>query len=280
MEHVHGSWLYSLNLPCLPVYLSLSSFLQARIFFVFCLCSLIFSVFLFPALKTTHRAMGDKCMHALVESNPIIARKRRAHLKAIHKAKIRNMKSFGGSTTLPKGLHIRKRKLVRKRNLKQEQQTEEWLTSVERENRRLLEKMSLVMLGKDQDPGRYRLAAKYRHFSTVNGPARAKEQKRIDKDNKISKERINKTDAYYQTEKDLEERMEMEVKIRYMCKYDAPLLKKGKAAKLRIKRTGKKGLGSSKSKGRLKKNGSNKTTKSEALRKSVIRSAGASVIEQ
>ena len=66
--------------------------------------------------------MGDKCMHALVESNPIIARKRRAHLKAIHKAKIRNMKSFGGSTTLPKGLHIRKRKLVRKRNLKQEQQ--------------------------------------------------------------------------------------------------------------------------------------------------------------
>ncbi len=222
--------------------------------------------------------MGDKCMHALVESNPIIARKERAHLKAIHKSKIRNMKSFGGSTTLPKGLHIRKRKLVRKRNLKQEQQTEEWLTSVERENRRLLEKMSLVMLGKDQDPGRYRLAAKYRHFSTVNGPARAKEQKRIDKDNKISKKRIDKTDAYYQTEKDLEERMEMEVKIRYMCKYDAPLLKKGRAAKLRVKRTGKKkGLGGSKSKGKLKKKGG-KTTKSEALKRSVIGGAGASVI--
>ena len=175
-------------------------------------------------------------MHALVESNPIIARKERARLKRIHQSKCKNMKSFGGSTTLPKGLHIKKNKLLRKRNLKQEQQTEEWLTSIERENRRLLEKMSLVMLGKDQDPGRYRLAAKYRHFSTVNGPARAKEQKRIDKDNKISAVRIDKTDAYYQTQKDLDERMEMEDKIRYMCKYDAPLLKKGKAAILRIKR--------------------------------------------
>jgi hypothetical protein len=213
--------------------------------------------------------MGDKCMHALVESNPIIARKERAHLRKIHQSKIRNMKSFGGSTTLPKGLHItKKNKLRRKRNLKQEQQTEEWLTSVERENRRLLEKMSLVMLGKDQDPGRYKLAAKYRNFSTVNGPARAREQKRIDKDNRISGERIKKTEAFYQTQRDLNERMEMEGRIRYMCKYDAPLLKKGKEAILRVKKP----KGSKIKTKKKTKTSEKKSAKALALTKTVLQS--------
>ena len=220
--------------------------------------------------------MGDKCMHALVESNPIIARKERARLKRIHQSKVKNMQSFGGSTSLPVGLHLKKGKLVRKRNLKEEQQTEEWLTSIERENRRLLEKMSLVMLGKDQDPGRYRLAAKYRHFSTVNGPARAKEQKRIDIDNSISKKRLKATDAYYKTEEWLHEREHMEVKIRYMCKYDAPLLKKGRAAKLSIKRPKRKGKGKrtrSKSSTKLNRAAEVKGAKEAALSQS-LRSAG------
>jgi hypothetical protein len=205
-------------------------------------------------------------MHALVESNPIIARKERAHLRKIHQSKIKNMKSFGGSTTLPKGLHItKKNKLRRKRNLKAEQQTEEWLTSIERENRRLLEKMSLVMLGKDQDPGRYRLAAKYRHFSTVNGPARAKEQKRIDKDNKISGKRIEKTEAFYQTQRDFDERMEMEDKIRYMCKYDAPLCPK---KTLRVKRSKTSKMKHKKIRG--KKSSKSNQNKALALTKTVL----------
>ena len=206
--------------------------------------------------------MADR---GIIESNPIIAKKERAHLRQIHLAKLRNMKT-SLDTSLPRGLKIRKRKLVRKRNLKREQQTEEWLTSVERENRRLLEKMSLVMLGKDQDPGRYKLAAKYKHFNTVNGPARAREQKRIDKDNAISAERINRTTAFYRTDEWLEERRHMEAKIKYMCKFDAPLLKNSKRLYVVKKGDKKKGRrGRKGKKGTKRREAEAKKTKEEKL---------------
>lgn len=211
------------------------------------------------------KTMGDR---GIIESNPIIARKYREMKKKIHLRKMRNMKS-SLDTSLPRGLKIKNRKLVRKRNLKREQQTEEWLTAVERENRRLLEKMSLVMLGKDQDTnaqGRYKLAAKYRHFSTANGPARAKEQKRIDHGNEINAARINSTGPFYDTEVALKERVKMEAKIKYMCTFDAPLLKS--SAKLKVVRKGDKLKRKKKAnKSKKKTAGGQRMSKSESLMK-------------
>lgn len=206
--------------------------------------------------------MGDR---GIREANPIIARKYREMKKKIHLRKMRNMKT-SLDTSLPRGLKIKNRKLVRKRNLKREQQTEEWLTAVERENRRLLDKMSLVMLGKDQDDSQYKLAAKYRHFSTANGPARKREQKRINHGNKINAARIKATGPFYDTSVALKERVKMEAKIKYMCQYDAPLLKSSK--KLKIVRKGDKLKKKRKDGGKNKKSKS-RISKSESLMKPV-----------
>ena len=166
--------------------------------------------------------MGDR---GIVESNPIICRKERARLRKILKHRLQNIKP-SIDTSLPKGFKLHKKKLLRKRNLKREQVTKERLIAIERENRRLLEKMSLVMLGKDMDSTRFKLPSKYRHFSTINGPARKKEAARVKKCNAIDKKRIEETNAFYRTAVWEEERKVMEAKIKYMCRSDAPLLKK------------------------------------------------------
>ena len=118
---------------------------------------------------------------------------------------------------------------------------EERYSSIERENRRLLEKMSSVMTSKTLDN---KLAAKYRYFNTVNGPARKRLQEKIKLDNLHNKKLIQNTEAYYQTKVWEVEREKMEKQIIYFCTITAgrkgqniaPLIKRGKTRRRRRKR--------------------------------------------
>ena len=98
----------------------------------------------------------------------------------------------------------------------------------------------------------------------MNGPARAKEQKRIEHGNKINAARIKATGPFYDTGVALKERIKMESKIKYMCQYDAPLLKS--SAKLKIIRKGDRSK-KKKAKGSRKKAGQKRLSKSESLMK-------------
>ena len=174
--------------------------------------------------------MGDR---AIPEGNPILVEKERKRLRQVHLSRLRKTRPTI-DTSLPKGFSKKKGGgLIRKKNLKREQQMEERHSAIERENRRLLEKMSSVMTSKTLDN---KLAAKYRHFNTVNGPARKKWQEKIKLDNEHNKKLINNTQAFYQTKVWEVEREAMEKQIIYFCtitagrkgRIIAPLIKRGK----------------------------------------------------
>ena len=182
--------------------------------------------------------MGDR---AIPEGNPILVEKERKRLRQVHLSRLRKTRPTI-DTSLPKGFSRKKGGgLIRKKNLKREQQMEERYSSIERENRRLLEKMSSVMTSKTLDN---KLAAKYRHFNTVNGPARKRLQEKIKLDNLHNKKLIQNTEAYYQTKVWEVERKEMEKQIIYFCtitagrkgRVIAPLIKRGKTRRRRRKR--------------------------------------------
>ena len=109
--------------------------------------------------------MGDR---GIIESNLIIARKYREMKKKIHLRKMRNMKS-SLDTSLPRGLKIKNRKLVRKRRIRNvSSRLREWLTRSRAREPAFTREDELV-IARDQDTeaqGRYKLPAKYRHFST------------------------------------------------------------------------------------------------------------------
>ena len=162
--------------------------------------------------------MADR---GIPEGNPIIVEKERKRLRQVHLQRLRDTKP-SIDTSLPKGFSRKKGGgLKRKKNLKREQQMEERYSAIERENRRLLEKMSLTMTTKSLDN---KLAAKYRHFSTVNGPARARRQKEINHVNEINKRRLSEADAFYQTKVWEVERAKMEKQIIYFCTITACFL--------------------------------------------------------
>ena len=182
--------------------------------------------------------MGDR---AIPEGNPILVEKERKRLRQVHLSRLRKTRPTI-DTSLPKGFSKKKGGgLIRKKNLKREQQMEERYSSIERENRRLLEKMSSVMTSKTLDN---KLAAKYRHFNTVNGPARKRLQEKIKLDNAHNKKLINNTEAFYQTKVWEVERAKMEKQIIYFCtitagrkgRVIAPLIKRGKTRRRRRKR--------------------------------------------
>ena len=184
--------------------------------------------------------MGDR---AIPEGNPILVEKERKRLRQVHLSRLRKTRPTI-DTSLPKGFSKKKGGgLIRKKNLKREQQMEERYSAIERENRRLLEKMSSVMTSKTLDN---KLAAKYRHFNTVNGPARKRMQEKIKLDNEHNKKLIKNTQAFYQTKVWEVEREAMEKQIIYFCtitagrkgRIIAPLIKRGKTR--RRKRKGKK----------------------------------------
>jgi hypothetical protein len=182
--------------------------------------------------------MGDR---AIPEGNPILVEKERKRLRQVHLSRLRKTRPTI-DTSLPKGFSKKKGGgLIRKKNLKREQQMEERYSSIERENRRLLEKMSSVMTSKTLDN---KLAAKYRHFNTVNGPARKRLQDKIRLDNAHNRKLINNTEAFYQTKVWEVERAKMEKQIIYFCtitagrkgRVIAPLIKRGKTRRRRRKR--------------------------------------------
>mgnify|MGYP003705889705 CR=1 FL=1 len=184
-----------------------------------------------PREKDVYK-MGDRC---IPEGNPILVEKERKRLRQVHLSRLRKTKS-SLDTSLPRGFSKKKGGgLTRKKNLKLEQQMEERYTAIEHENRRLLEKMSQTVTSKTLDN---KLEAKYRHFSTVNGPARARRQKDIKLDNANNKRRLTSTEAFYQTKVWEKEREEQEKRIIYFCKITAG--RKGRVVAPLIKRRPKK----------------------------------------
>ena len=136
--------------------------------------------------------MGDRCIRSI---NPILTRINRAKAKRQHRNNIRNMKS-SVDTACPKSLTK-----GRRRNRKKEQLQEDRFALIERENRILLEKMSQIMLRSSLD-----MAGDRSHVHSLNLPQRKRDIKRINSDNRILLERIEKTQPYYNRKKWMRDR--------------------------------------------------------------------------
>lgn len=132
--------------------------------------------------------------------NPIITRKQTERFQDIHKFKLRTAKSSINNKP------PRSWGKAPKRNLKREQMLEERFSSIERENRILLEKMSHIMTHNTLDNSNP--TKKYSH--SLNREHRKRQLTKITQDNMAILRRIQRTEPTYSTVKWEQERKRME----------------------------------------------------------------------
>ena len=100
-------------------------------------------------------------------------------------------------TTLPHSYNIKKGKIIRRVDRKKRLMEKMEREYHETENKILEKRMKAANKSQVDD----RLEAKYRHFKTINGPARLKYQKWLNLDNHHYRRRLKKTPATYQRKK-------------------------------------------------------------------------------
>ena len=126
-------------------------------------------------------------------SEPKVSAKQRKRKEKERRDRIRKTKC-SIDTTLPHSYNIKKGKIIRRVDRKKRLMEKMEREYHETENKILEKRMKAA----NKSQVDHRLEAKYRHFKTINGPARLKYQKWLNLDNHHYRRRLKKTPATYQ----------------------------------------------------------------------------------
>lgn len=146
---------------------------------------------------------------ALPSVNPLVTRRQYERSKDIHHRKLRNIKcsvDCHAPNSFKKG---------KRRNLKKEQLMEERYTEIERDNRHLLEKMSVIMQSNSLD----NINKGLKYSKSLNRGFRKRQLAKITVQNQDILRRIQSSEPTYDHWQWEEQRREMEQTMQNICEY-------------------------------------------------------------